>query len=87
MRRFHAFAAFEDKKGNIWTSTAGNGTENCALYRYDEQALSAEGTPAAKIEPEVGMLFGVEEDVDGHWFGTLQGVGRYDGEDFEFFKD
>jgi ligand-binding sensor domain-containing protein len=33
------------------------------------------------------MFFGITEDADGGiWLGSLNGVGRYDGKDFDWFR-
>ena len=80
---------FEDKKGNIWTSSqTANGW---ALSRYDEKSLSNERPTVTEIksEDEVTrrMIFGISEARDGSiWFGALNGVRRYDGNTITDFK-
>ncbi len=80
---------YEDSKGSIWTSTTVNGDiQNWVLNRYDAYLLPLELIKPNVIKPEVGMLFGIVEDTDGDiWFGNVRGVGRYDGKDFEYFKE
>lgn len=79
---------YEDSRGDIWTSTAGNNSDNWILYRYNAQAQLSPVVSPTPIEPEVGMLFGITEDKQHNiWFGTLNGVGRYDGKDFEYFRE
>ncbi len=78
---------YEDRKGNIWTSSEGAGTHTWVLSRYDEQPLSSEKAMATPIWKEEGMLFGIQEDANGGiWFGTLNGVCRYDGTSFDCFQ-
>ena len=69
---------FEDKTGNLWLSEGE--TEGMALYRYDGKTFS-------KIASS-GQVFGITEDRDGNiWFGTVNGVQRYDGKSFTNFPD
>lgn len=76
----------EDKKGNIWTSSKT--TKDWALLRYNEKSLLNK----IAVVPEVikaneGMIFGIREANDGSvWFGTLDGVHRYDGNTVNSFK-
>lgn len=118
---------YEDKKGNIWTSSEGEHPGTWVLSRYDENLLSYKhptNTPLKKTEsmffeikkdddgnstwvlpdPDKkpltyeqsiaipikqidGMFFGIIEDSEGHiWFGSLEGVGRYDGKFFNYFR-
>ncbi len=80
---------YEDKKGNIWTSSefsnsrdwkgpAGETKHQWALSRYDGRVLAKKNP-----EPEMvfkAMIFGISEAPDGSiWFGSLDGVYRYDG--------
>ncbi len=75
---------FEDKEGNIWTSSAENGNaQNWVLSRYEEKSLQNEKTTASRIMAKEDMFFGIMEDTNGNiWLGTLNGVLRYDGETF-----
>ncbi len=79
---------YEDSKGNIWTSSEGADSQNWVLSRYDEQSLSNEQATATQIKTERGMFFGILEDKKGGvWFGTLNGVCRYDEQSFSCFED
>ena len=74
---------YEDKKGNIWTSSvASNDIHNWALTRYDKKYLSYEKRTHTVIKIEDNMFFGIMEDKDGGiWLGSLRGVCRFfDGE-------
>lgn len=73
----------EDRAGNIWTSSAVNGNAGIwTLSRYDEKRKPT------KIKTENNMFFGIMEDTKGDiWMGTLRGVYRYDGEDFDYFRE
>jgi ligand-binding sensor domain-containing protein len=79
---------YEGKQGNILTSS-GNTTGDWALCRYDEKALSSKYVAVPEvIKSKEGMIFGILEASDGSiWFGTLNGVNRFDGvivNDFKF---
>ncbi len=71
----------EDKKGNIWFCTDGEG-----VWRYD-------GTSFENFNTEDGLLnnsvFSVIEDKEGNlWFGTRDvGLYRYDGKSFLSFSE
>lgn len=68
---------YEDKKGNIWTSSERGHSQDWALSRYDGNSLSNKHPTEIINKP---MLFGVLEASDGSiWFGALDGVYRYDG--------
>jgi ligand-binding sensor domain-containing protein len=71
---------YEDKKGNIWTSSLSADDQRWALSRYDVHSLTGAGGTAAEIKaPKATMLFGVLEHEDGSiWFDTIDGVYRYD---------
>ena len=88
----------EDKKGNIWTSSesansppwvsseTGN-IQAWALSRYDGKSLSDKKPMVTEITNK-GMIFGILEAFDGSiWFGTFDGVHRYDGKTITDFKD
>jgi streptogramin lyase len=69
---------FEDKAGSLWLSQ-GHGNR-FSLHRYD-------GKTSVSIASR-DMIFGITEDRNGNiWFGTTQGVVRYDGASFEAFAD
>ena len=79
---------YEDKKGNIWTSSLTN--RGWSLFRYDGETLSNKTSMVTEIELDSedtkGMLFGILEASDGSiWFGS-GGVYRYDGKSITNFK-
>ncbi|CCH52977.1 histidine kinase [Fibrisoma limi BUZ 3] len=79
---------YEDKKGNIWTSSETNW--GWSLFRYDGTTLSNKNPTVTEVDPESddtkGMLFGILEATDGSiWFGS-GGVYRYDGKTITDFK-
>lgn len=68
---------YEDKKGNIWTS-GKNTNGKWALSRYDEKSLSTKKPTVIEITQSLN-LFGILEANDGSiWFGSFDGVYRYD---------
>ena len=70
----------EDRTGNLWYCAGIPNSHNMALYRFDKPALSAKTPQPFKIYEEPGMIFGLLEDTQGNiWFGTGEGVCRYDG--------
>ena len=76
---------YEDRKGNIWTSSDSGG--GWSLSRYEVASLDKENKTVQEVKTGEGMFFGILEDVDGGiWSGTLNGVYRYDDGDFEDFK-
>ncbi len=79
---------YEDSKGRIWTSsTVNKNMGSWALVRYDNFITPLIKMTPTIINPNIGMLFGIEEDSKGNiWFGNLEGVGRYDGKEFEYFR-
>jgi ligand-binding sensor domain-containing protein len=96
----HKFVGYiyEDKRGNIWTSSErdydrsrpllsySSNTAGWALSRYDEKYLS-DKKPAVTEITNKPMIFGILEDNEGRmWFGTTEGVYRYDGSTFTDFK-
>ena len=88
----------EDKKGNIWTSSESTNSpawvssetgniQAWALSRYDGKSLSDKKPMVTEITNK-GMIFGILEAFDGSiWFGTFDGVHRYDGKTITDFKD
>ncbi|RFS16923.1 two-component regulator propeller domain-containing protein [Emticicia sp. C21] len=85
---------YEDKDGNIWTSSQPdyNGTDRWAIARYDANTLS-EPKPTvtdimAEYEDYKNLFFGILVANDGSvWFGSLNGVFRYDGKNIVAFTD
>lgn len=92
---------YEDKKGNIWTSSDSDRTKSFkidlqsisnqkgwTLSRYNEKSLANNATLPEIIRTNEGMIFGILEADDGSvWFGTLEGVYRYDGKTITSFSD
>ncbi len=78
---------YEDKKGNIWTSSVSAHDQSWALSRYDVKTLSDNKPDVTEVKSGEGMIFGILEDHDGNiWFGTVNGVYRYDGNTITDFK-
>lgn len=78
---------YEDKNGNIWTSSESSDPRGWALSRYNKATLNNEKVTATRILTKEGMFFGILEDTDGGiWLGTLNGVYHYDGHTFNDFK-
>jgi ligand-binding sensor domain-containing protein len=85
-----ASAIIEDKKGNIWTTGAAspNGVGIWTLSRYDQKSLYDANPIVIEIMSiKKGMLCGILEAKDGSiWFGSLNGIYRYDGKTITDFK-
>jgi ligand-binding sensor domain-containing protein len=65
-------SVFEDKAGNLWLSETKANTPGMMLTKYDGKSFSKIATKT--------QVFGVVEDNAGNiWFGTANGVCRYDG--------
>lgn len=69
---------YQDKKGNYWFGTNGDG-----IIRYDGQTL--EKITIAGINPHFRVLEIVEDTADNVWFGTSEGLIKYDGKEFRKF--
>lgn len=77
---------YEDRAENIWFGS-DIGTGNWALSRYNKADLNNPKATATQLKDDDRMVFGITEDADRNiWFGTLNGVFRYDGERFLDFK-
>jgi ligand-binding sensor domain-containing protein len=86
---------FEDKTGRLWLSAADTAhgmdimsfdgqpvrkNNGMVLYRYNGYSLE-------RIFENDNQVFGVTEDKARNiWFGTAEGIRRYDGRQFEDFK-
>jgi len=78
---------YEDKKGNIWTSSENADKKDWSLSRYDAKSLSAKSPIVTVVKANEKMVFGILEDDKGNiWFGTMDGVCRYDGKAIMDFK-
>jgi ligand-binding sensor domain-containing protein len=85
-----AYGILEDKNGNIWTTGAdgppGFG-QAWSLSRYDQKSLYNEKPTVTEIKSKPGMLLGILEDAKGNiWFGSGDGVYRYNGTTITDFK-
>lgn len=79
---------YEDKNGNIWTSSESAGARRWVLSRYDEKTLFNKKPTVTEIKPKDNKeIFSMLEATDGSiWFGSANGVYRYDGKIFTDFK-
>lgn len=81
-----AYAIIEDKNGNIWTTGEVNANA-WALSRYDAKSLYDEMPTLTEIMSGPPAFFGILEANDGSiWFGSGDGVYRYDGMTVTNFK-
>ncbi len=72
-------AMYQDKRGNYWFGTNGNG-----IIRYDGQTL--EKVVAEQNQNWVSVREIVEDKIGNIWFGTSSGLVKYDGEKFTTFS-
>ena len=70
---------YQDKKGNYWFGTNGDG-----IIRYNGQKL--EKITIEGIRPHFRVLEIVEDKVGNIWFGTSEGLIKYDGVKFKTFS-
>lgn len=71
-------AIAEDRNGDIWVATMGEG-----IYRYDGESFD---NFTVKDGLVTNVVYAILEDKDGNlWFGTTNGVSRYDGRSFKSF--
>jgi ligand-binding sensor domain-containing protein len=78
----------QDRKGNIWTSSVSASGRGWALSRYDAKTLSDSKPAVIEIKSGEKMIFGILEAKDGSiWFGSMNGVYRYDGKNITDFKN
>jgi ligand-binding sensor domain-containing protein len=70
---------YQDKKGNYWFGTNGDG-----IIRYNGQIL--EKIIVDGIRPYFRVLEIVEDKVGNIWFGTSEGLIQYDGVKFKTFS-
>lgn len=70
---------YQDKNGNIWTSSEKEDRKGWVLSRYDSKSLTTAKPTVAIIASKL-MIFGILEDDKGNiWFGDVDGIHRYDG--------
>ncbi len=70
---------YQDKKGNYWFGTNGNG-----IVRYDGQTL--ETVSIEGVHPFMRVIEIVEDKAGNVWFGTSEGLIKYDGKEFTTFS-
>jgi ligand-binding sensor domain-containing protein len=76
---------YEDKTGNIWT-TGKNTKSKWTLSRFDNHSSSNKKSKEIEIAASLN-LFGMMEANDGIiWFGSYDGVYRFDGNSIGDFK-
>ena len=80
---------FEDSDGNIFFSQSQGGqTYKMALHKYEFLKAPMRGSNIRLIKEADGQVFGITEDQEGYiWFGLENGIARYDGDQFEYFKN
>jgi len=80
---------FEDSKGNVWTSAPVDGfMPTWGLRKYGTASIKKNIFEPTLIEPDMGMLFDITEDTFGNiWFGSVEGVGKYNGMTVVYFTD
>ncbi len=79
---------YEARDGNIWVSAMdGPQGYDMSLYRVDSDTPHTGKDNLTIVHDEAGQVFGIVEDADGNiWFGTEQGVTRFDGKTFKRFN-
>jgi ligand-binding sensor domain-containing protein len=70
---------YQDKKGNYWFGTNGDG-----IIRYDGKTL--EKINIEKIPKWLAIRKIIEDKVGNIWFGTSSGLVKYDGEKYTTFS-
>lgn len=80
---------FEDSKGNLFYSESkGDQTYQMTLQKYGFTKAPVKAISQQLIHNADGQVFGITEDSNGNiWFGLENGACRYDGHQFECFKD
>ena len=82
-----SFSLMEDSHGNIWFS--GDPEPGIVVLNRFDPAAGLENILEAREQFEVnsGAIFGLTEDKDGNiWFGTGRGIGRIDGDTFQYYQ-
>ena len=84
-----AYAILEDKNGNLWTTGGDDSPTHphvWTLSRYDQKSLYDPKPKVTEIKSGPAFL-GLLEAKDGSiWFGSMNGVYRYDGKTITDFK-
>ena len=85
-----AYAIIEDRNGNIWTTGADEPPrigQVWSLSRYDQKSLYDKTPTVTEIKSGGPAFLGILEANDGSiWFGSMNGVYRYDGKTITDFK-
>jgi ligand-binding sensor domain-containing protein len=81
-------SVIQDKQGNILTASVSAHSRNWAISRYDQLSFTNNKPAVTEILSTKGTLYGVFEAKDGSiWFGSANGVHRYDGKTVTDFKE
>ncbi|HRF78251.1 MAG TPA: two-component regulator propeller domain-containing protein [Chitinophagales bacterium] len=72
-------AMYQDKKGNYWFGTNGNG-----IIRYDGATLERVNIEQSPKWLSVRKI--VEDEIGNIWFGTSSGLIKYDGKNYTIFS-
>jgi hypothetical protein len=82
-----AYDIIEDKNGNIWTTGEVKPYGDWALSLYDGKSLYNKNPNVTEITAGQSGFLGLLEANDGSiWFGSFNGVYRYDGKTITDFK-
>ena len=79
---------YEDRIGNILTSSVGSSLQGWTLNKYDSISINNLRPNSTQVLTDEGMFFGIIEDTDHNiWVGKLDGVYRLSEEgDVQDFK-
>lgn len=78
---------FEDRQGNIWTSSDSGTNQEWVLTKYPRNFLNSPIPTSFPIYQEADMFFGITQDQNGDiWFGTLRGIVHFDGTTFNRYR-
>ncbi len=81
---------YESRSGDIWfnkPTMAENG--DVGLYKYNRGLLPSSLSKdfIEEVEKTNDMIFGIMEDNEGDiWYGRVNGITKYDGNNFHYFK-
>lgn len=80
---------YQESSGNILSSESDlDFSYGMSLIRYTVLPQPSKETSSSKIVDGYGQVFGIIEDKGGDiWFGLEKGIGRYNGTDFEYFRN
>jgi len=80
---------YEDQEGNIWTNSESAENKNeWVLRRHLLERGEKNTLVSTEVYREKNMFCGITQDSGGNiWFGALNGVCRYDGTTFDWFRD